>query len=208
MSRLIVFDLDGTLIDSSAWLLTAVNRVLKPWLDKPWGREELVATAGGPEHQVFAAIVPPEEIEPTLLRYGEALREPGVLRPQPGVEAMLDHLEKGGYELAVFSGAGKRLGELRLAHVGWQSRFPVCVWGDEVAAKPSPEGIVKAVARSGGTRETSLYIGDTPKDAQAAREAGVGFLGVEWGDVPGGVAGEWNARTPGELAAEIERRWG
>lgn len=200
---LVLFDLDGTLIDSAAWLLASVNRVLAPYLPAPWTREDLVATAGGPEHQVFARIVPPDALAGVLEAYAAALAAPGVLRPQPGAEALLDGLAADGAALAVFSGAGRRLGELRLRHVGWTERFAVRVWGDETAPKPAPDGVRLALARAGAARADTVFVGDTEKDSEAARAAGVRFLGVAWGDRPGGPPDCEVCATPERLLARL-----
>lgn len=183
---LVIFDLDGTLIDSSAWLVAAVNRVLTPYLARPFTHEDLIATAGGPEHQVFGRLVPPDALAASLSAYAAALAEPGYLRPQAGIEALLGALTADGIDTALFSGAGRRLGELRLAHVGWQARFAVRVWGDETAPKPAPDGLLLALARAGADLASSVFVGDTEHDAGAARAAGMRFLGVSWGDRPGG----------------------
>lgn len=199
---LAIFDLDGTLIDSSAWLVAAVNRVLAPYLTRPFTHEDLIATAGGPEHRVFARFVPPEAVAPALAAYAAALAEPGYLRPQAGVEGLLAGLAAAGIETALFSGAGRRLGELRLAHVGWQGRFPVRVWGDETAPKPAPDGLFLALRRAGADLGAGVFVGDTEHDAGAARAAGMPFLGVTWGDRPGGPAACEICDTP----ATLERR--
>ncbi len=185
---LVIFDLDGTLLDSAAWLLAAVNQVLAPFVSVSWTVEDLVATAGGAEHHVFARVVPPEALTGVLEAYGHALREPGRLRPHAGAEGVLEQLAARGHRLALFSGAGTALGELRLRHVGWSHRFSPRVWGDQVAAKPAPDGIRRVIEFAGAAAGQAIYVGDTPKDAQAAAAAGVDFVGCAWGDVPGGPA--------------------
>lgn len=200
---LVIFDLDGTLIDSSAWLVGAVNRVLAPYLSRPFTHEELIATAGGPERHVFARYVPPAALEASLAAYAAALGEPGYLQPQAGVETLLADLAAAGVETALFSGAGRRLGELRLAHVGWQDRFRVRVWGDETAPKPAPDGLHLALARAGAALEDAVFVGDTENDSQAARAAGMRFIGVAWGDRPGGPPDCETCAGPLELKRRI-----
>lgn len=197
--RLAIFDLDGTLLDSSAWLLRAVNEVLAPYQPRPWGRYELVQTAGAPERSVFSRVVPLRDLDNVLAAYRRALDSTGLLRVQPGVTTMLDTLANAGIELALFSGAGRELGELRLRNVGWQKRFSISVWGDEVAPKPLPAGIFEVLRRSRRTPDEAVYVGDTDKDGKCAKAAGVRFFGVAWGDVTGGPRGGRVARTPQEL---------
>jgi HAD superfamily hydrolase (TIGR01509 family) len=197
--RIAVFDLDGTLIDSAAWLLQAVNRVLAPYLERPWTREDLIATAGAPERTVLGKLVPPLELERVLAAYHSALQDPGSLKIQPGAEAMLRELEANGVRLGVFSGAGTALGQLRLRLVGWSEQFSVTVWGDEAAAKPAPDGLILAAQRAGVSVLDAVYVGDTDKDAAAARAAGMPFVGVAWGDQPGGPRSTTCMGTPLEL---------
>lgn len=204
--KFVLFDLDGTLIDSASWLLASVNRVLAPYVAAPWKHEDLIRTAGGPEHQVFAAVVPAPELEGVLAAYREALSSGEGFRVQAGIEGLLADLANAGCTLGIFSGAGRVLGELRLRHAGWSERFPVCVWGDETAAKPAPDGILLALRRAGVVPGDAVYVGDTEKDRDAARAAGVRFLGVTWGDRPAGPGGCELVRAPSELKMRLLER--
>lgn len=206
MSPFILFDLDGTLIDSSTWLLASVNRVLAPYVTKPWTLDDLLRTAGGPEHQVFAAVVPPADLAHVLADYRAALVSGEGFSVQPGVEKVLRELERSGCTVGIFSGAGRVLGELRLRHAGWATRFPVCVWGDETAAKPAPDGILEAARRAGARLDDTVYVGDTEKDRDAARAAGVHFVCVGWGDRAGRVGACEVVATPDQLLTALTSR--
>jgi phosphoglycolate phosphatase len=198
--QFIIFDLDGTLIDSSAWLLRAVNQVVAPYVARPWTLEDLLATAGGPEHAVFSRVVPAEVVPAVLTRYQEALREPGSLRIQPGIADLLSALDSRGVSYGLFSGAGRTLGELRLSLVGWDTKFPVRVWGNETAPKPAPDGLHRCLERAGVGREQVTFVGDTEKDSLCAQAAGMRFIGVAWGDRRGAIeACEVVAQSPEEL---------
>lgn len=204
--RLVIFDLDGTLIDSAAWLLGAVNQVLRPYVPRPWTVTDLVATAGAPEREVLARLVPPAALEGVMAQYAAALRRTGSLAAQPGISKLLSGLDGAHVGQALFSGAGRNLGELRLALAGWNNRFDVRVWGDEAAPKPAPEGIWRTLERAGGVPAAhAVYVGDTSKDAAAAAAAGVDFIGVSWGDEPGGPKCASLAASPDDLAALLFR---
>ena len=196
---LVIFDLDGTLIDSAAWLLRAVNLVLAPYVSRPWTVADLVATAGAPERDVLARVVPPHRLDDVLRLYQQALQDPGSLQAQPGMEDLMLTLARLGVQVGLFSGAGTALGELRLQLVGWSARFSPKVWGDEAAPKPAPDGVLLAARRAGVSTAQAVYVGDTDKDAAAALAAGMRFIGVHWGDQPGGPKGSAVAATPQAL---------
>ncbi len=134
-----------------------------------------------------------DKLIPELVgRYDEAVAErkkaifrerflPG-LRPFPGVGDLLEFLVKRGVKLAVASSAGKDELDALLEVAHAKRYFDSTTDADDAQrSKPDPDIVQAALRKLRLPRERCVLIGDTPYDAQAARKAGVGFIGVRCG---------------------------
>jgi phosphoglycolate phosphatase len=191
--RTVVFDLDGTLADTSPDIAAGLNRMLAA-LQRPalslatirgmvgHGARSLVelalaATGGAPEALV-------DEGLPLYLDFYAENVCVGT-RPYPGVEQALDELASSGVSLAVCTNKVEGLTHQLLAALGWTERFAAVVGGDTLPTrKPDPAMLQEAIARAGGG--PAAYVGDSITDAETARAAGVLFVAVSFGfsDVP------------------------
>ncbi|HEV8580689.1 MAG TPA: HAD-IA family hydrolase [Thermoanaerobaculia bacterium] len=185
----LVFDLDGTLIDSRRDITTAINR-MRSELGLPAlaleqvvtmvgeGARLLVERALGPEY-------PPDRIDVALMRYLAHYREVCLetTRPYPGIEEMLAALATL-YPLALLSNKGEALSRKILDGLGLSRYFREILGGDSLATrKPDPSGLLLLADRLGIPVERLLLVGDTWIDAETARNAGCSFALVEWGFV-------------------------
>jgi phosphoglycolate phosphatase len=194
--RTVVFDLDGTLADTSADLLAAANSCFRALghgevLD---ARDSLIAFHGGramlragfdrlglamDEDQV-------ERLYPVLL---EAYRD-GIdreTRLYPGAVAAVQALKAAGWRLAVCTNKPEALAELLLARLGVRDLFDSLVGADTFAVrKPDPLPYRESVQRAGGIVARSVLIGDTETDALTGVAAGVPVVLVTFG--PEGAA--------------------
>ncbi|HEX4961491.1 MAG TPA: HAD-IA family hydrolase [Thermoanaerobaculia bacterium] len=209
----LVFDLDGTLIDSRRDITTAVNRMRSEWALPPLALEQVVAMVGEGAHllveRALGPGVPPEEIDRALARYlgfyDEVCLE--TTKPYPGIEEMLADLG-GRYPLALLSNKGEALSRKILDGLGLTVRFREIVGGDSLPTrKPDPAGLHLLAGRLGLPVERLLLVGDTWIDAETAGNAGCAFALVEWGfprpPKLAGLRADLKVKTAAELAAAL-----
>jgi pyrophosphatase PpaX len=180
-----LFDLDGTLIDSidlifRAYRHTAERHLAVPPPDSVW-REGL----GTPLRQQLAAVSEdPELIDAMVATYREyhfAHHEESV-KAYPDVVEVIGSLAGRGARLAVVTSKLRSGAERGLVATGLLEFFHTIVSADEVSrAKPHPEPVLAALERLGMSAGDAVFIGDSPHDIAAGREAGVTTAGVLWG---------------------------
>lgn len=194
MAGTVVFDLDGTLADTSGDLIAAANacfhaRGLGALLDPI--EDALIAFHGG--RAMLRAgyarlpgdtILPPgaeDEDYPRLLgHYGEAIAIH--TRLYPGAEAALDRLAEAGHRLAVCTNKPAALAETLLRELGIRHRFAAMIGADTLPVrKPDPRPYQAAVETAGGKVAQSFLVGDTETDRRTAAAAGVKVALVAFG---------------------------
>jgi len=194
---LVVFDLDGTLIDSTADLAAAVNATLARIAPDtpPLSVDRIRSFVGHGVGMLVAralaeARVParPEEVLPVYL---EVYRR-GMLnetRLYPGVAEALALLE--GYALAVLTNKPGDMARAILEGLGVAARFArICGPEDVPARKPDPAGLRWLMAEAGAGPEAAAMVGDSPVDVRTGRAAGVLTVGVSYGLDPDGLRAE------------------
>ena len=184
----VVFDLDGTLVDSAADIAEAVNRTLQelslPRVDeatvRSWigeGVRNLVATAlrhAGCERQL-------DEVMPGFMRHYRdcLLRSP---RLYAGVAEALQQLQQRGVPMAICTNKPSALVPPLLQHLGIDGYFGAIVGGDSlVQRKPAAEPLLHAVRLLGKEPGECLMVGDSATDLDTANAAGVGIVLVRYG---------------------------
>ena len=189
--RLLIFDLDGTLIDSQRDLANAVNASrdhlgLEPIADQLIysyvgnGAPVLIRRALGPE-------APQTDVDKALeffLRfYHDHMLEHTKL--YPGVRLALDRLHEAGHRLAVLTNKPWRISEAIVEGLGLKAHFQRVYGGNSFAEKkPHPVGIDTLVSELNWPRETTIMVGDSSVDIRTARNAGVMACGVTYGFQP------------------------
>jgi phosphoglycolate phosphatase len=183
----LIFDLDGTLVDSFAGIQLGLNRALqelgRPRRDLGWVRRHV---GWGARHLVQAAAV--EGLDPEILlerfrhHYGEVLT--GHTPPYPGVDCALRELAAG-HTLAIASNKPEPWLVRLVEHLGW-SRLMAAVVGPESVAAPKPAAamVELVLQRTGCPRQGTLLVGDMPVDVETGRNAGVAVLAVASGLTP------------------------
>jgi phosphoglycolate phosphatase len=196
-TRLLVFDLDGTLVDSSRDLAAATNAALQRVApDRPAISLESVRTFVGEGARVLierslrhAGIERAvDDVLPLFLEcYGQCLLD--TTRLYPGILDTLEALD--GTTLAVLTNKPGGLSRRILDGLGVVSRF-ARVWGagDVPERKPDASGLRSLMAELGARPEETWMIGDSPIDARTARAGGVRMAGVTWGLDPEGLRQE------------------
>ncbi|RJE81481.1 HAD-IA family hydrolase [Paracoccus sp. JM45] len=194
MTGTVVFDLDGTLADTSGDLIAAANacfraRGLADLLD-PVG-DALIAFHGGKAmlragyaRMPADTLLPPgaedEDYHSLLGHYGDSIAVHTKL--YPGVLDALDRLDDLGFRLAICTNKPGALAETLLRELGIRDRFASMVAADTLPVrKPDPRPYQAAVERAGGTVAASFLIGDTETDRKTAAAAGVKVALVSFG---------------------------
>jgi phosphoglycolate phosphatase len=194
--RTVVFDLDGTLVDTAPDLINALNFVLDreglPPVPLHSARNMIGAGARrlierGLEVEGRAAN--PSDItrltDDFIAFYAEHIAD--VSRPFDGLENALDDLGARGYRFAVCTNKLEWLSKLLLDRLGLSSRFSAICGADTFGvSKPDPGILHQTVARAGGHISSAIMVGDAGPDIGVARRAGIPVIGVEFGytDVP------------------------
>lgn len=183
----LVFDLDGTLIDSRRDITTAINRTREGFGLPPLTLEQVVTMVGEGARvlieRALGADVPAERIDEALAIYLDHYRQVCLdeTRPYPGIEEMLEALAAG-YPLALLSNKGEELSRIVLRGLGLDRWFREILGGDSLPTrKPDPAGLRLVAQRLGVAPASLLMVGDTRIDAETARNAGCPFVLVEWG---------------------------
>ena len=186
----LVFDLDGTVVDSRADLVAAVNhalhelglselppRTLYGYVGD--GARVLIERALGPAH----ADRVPAGFAVFMEYYGAHLLD--TTRAYPGMVEALDALRGRGITLSVLTNKPVGMSRAILEGLGLADRFVEIVGGDSLPVrKPDPAGIEYLRRRSGTVLARMLLVGDSPVDVLTARAAGIAFTGVAWGLAP------------------------
>jgi phosphoglycolate phosphatase len=195
-SPTIVFDLDGTLVDTAPDLVATLNAVL--------AREGYAAVAyadartmigGGARHMLARALarqgvaIDPAELDRLyadfIPYYAAHIADRS--RPFPGLAQALDRLAAHGARFAVCTNKLEHLSVLLLERLGLAARFAAICGQDTFGIpKPDPELLRRTIARAGGTADSAVMVGDSVPDVRIARAAGVPVIAVDFGysDVP------------------------
>lgn len=181
-ARLAIFDLDGTLVDSVDDLAASVNHALAHVGLPARGRDEVRGFIGNGARMLLARAVGPraELLEPALAawraHYDEHLLDR--TRPHPGV---LEALSRAGRPLAVLTNKPGPMARRILDGLGLAPLFSALIGGGDAPPKPDPAGAHALLAQAGVLPEHAVLVGDSPVDAETARNAGVEFVAVTWG---------------------------
>jgi 2-phosphoglycolate phosphatase len=199
--RGVLFDLDGTLVDSAPDLAGAANRLRADHGLEPLPLELLRPMVGsGARGMVGVAfdVAPGEPRFEPLRDAFLAHYEAGLLqstRPFDGVDQMLSALEAAGIPWGIVTNKAARFTTPIVAGLGLVKRAAVVVCGDTTPhAKPHPEPLWHAARAMGLAPESVVYVGDDLRDAQAARAAGMTMVAATWGYLGlGEPVHEWGA---------------
>lgn len=186
---LIIFDVDGTLIDSRASIVESARRTFADGSVAYPGDDAFLATIGLLPERMMERLLPdhPEDVRALLaVRYIEqawAVRDERIQieRPYEGIAAMLAAVAEPGRTLGIATGKKRRGVDHMLRQTGWQALFSTLQTAECGPSKPDPTLIHRAMAETRHRPETTLMIGDSVFDMQMALAAGVTAIGVGWG---------------------------
>jgi phosphoglycolate phosphatase len=192
----IVFDLDGTLVDTAPDLVATLNAVLaREGYGTVAYEEARTMIGGGARHMIARALsqqgvaVEPADLDRLfagfIRHYAAHIADRS--RPFPGLEPALDVMAAHGARFAVCTNKLEQLSRLLLERLGLADRFAAICGQDTFGVpKPDPELLRQTIARAGGDIRNTVMIGDSAADVAIAQAAGVPVIAVEFGysDVP------------------------
>jgi phosphoglycolate phosphatase len=188
---IIVFDLDGTLVDTAPDLLDSLNHCLgaggvahtdtagftqyvghggRVMIERAYAAQRKALTID--EHDRLFALF--------LEHYGAGI--PGKSRPYPGVLAALDRLESAGYMFAICTNKTEAFSRKLIGALGMSHRFAAICGADTFAfRKPDPRHLLETIAKAAGDRGRAVMVGDSRTDIDTAKAAGIPVVAVDFG---------------------------
>ncbi len=180
----VLFDLDGTLIDSGAMILASFRHATQTVLGREIPDDVLVASTGGATIQEQMRALAGEDLVDELVRVYREHNEPlhDELQAFEGVEALLATLTREGRRLGIVTAKRRRGVDLAFAVLPIEHFFDVVVTTESTERhKPDPEPVLFALSQLGSTPDEAAFVGDSPFDVGAGKAAGVYAIGVSWG---------------------------
>ena len=188
---IVVFDLDGTLIDTAPDLIGTLNLVFEQEGLPAISMDDARALIGagirpliekGLKDQGFN--LPVEEVDAIFARYLDHYRDhiADLSRPFPGLEPALELLQGDGYRLAVCTNKYEHLSMRLLDALGLKERFAaICGQDTFPMKKPDPQSLRLTIERAGGDPARAVMVGDSETDVFVARAASIPVIGVDFG---------------------------
>jgi pyrophosphatase PpaX len=181
--RTVLFDLDGTLIDSGAMILASFRHATQTVLAREIPDEELAGFVGGghiTEHMKALDPTRAEELVRAYREHNEPLHDD--LEAFEGVDDVLAQLRREGRRLGIVTAKRRRTVDLAFAVLPIERFFDVVVTTESTErSKPAPDPVLFALAKLGATADEAAFVGDSPYDVAAGKAAGVFTVGVAWG---------------------------
>jgi len=178
--RLLVFDWDGTLVDSVNRILTCFQRTFARHALPSPDSHAVRGSIGLPLAEAFRHLAPDEDAAILTETYKHVWWDESLPMPEPfqGVPELLAELHGRGFTLAVATGKSRAGLDREVLRFGVDHFFSATRCGDETAAKPDPDMLLQIMGDCGFSSADTLMIGDTGLDLEMARRAEVHAVGV------------------------------
>jgi HAD superfamily hydrolase (TIGR01509 family) len=178
--RGVVFDLDGTLLDSMHLVLEGMAMVVEPFRPRP-DRTEVMGSLGGPSAACLLRLLGGRaHLAVALAAYTRFFAEHDEsTRLFRGARRLVRELHSAEIPLAIWTGRERSMTEVRLRSLALMDCFDVLICGDDLNShKPDPEGLLRIVRRWGLRPAEVLFMGDSDQDLAGARAAGVPMVAI------------------------------
>jgi pyrophosphatase PpaX len=181
----VLFDLDGTVVDSGAIILASMRHATQQVLGREYADPELLQAVGGPGLEAQMAALAPDRVD-ELVRVYRAHNEPlhDELEACSGLEDVIVRLHEEGVRLGIVTAKRRATVDLAFARLRVGHLFETVVGGDETQRhKPDPQPLLEAARRLGVAPVDCAYVGDSPFDIRAAKNAHMYSVAVTWGRI-------------------------
>ncbi len=193
----VLFDLDGTLINTKSLYMEAYRVAVEPYIREDMTPEKIMALTPTSEMGFIRAVVAEEDFEACLADFYVAYESLHIERFQgvyPGIPGVLDGIRRRRRPLGLVTGKSRRSWEITRVLAAELGEFDALVFDDDVRApKPDPHGLELALDVLGVEPAYAAYVGDSRSDMEAARVAGLRPVAALW------------ARDPEDRAEHIRR---
>jgi phosphoglycolate phosphatase len=188
--KLVVFDCDGTIVDSQAGIVLSMDHAFKSLRMVPPSREQTLSVVGLSLPEAFSALAPEAEYATRVElaeRYKSAFREldrdpseMDILFPQ--ARETIAHLAgREDHRLGIATGKSRRGIDRLFDREGWHRSFATVQTADDHPSKPHPAMLMQAMLEAAASPAKTVMVGDSTYDIAMARAAGVAAIGVAWG---------------------------
>jgi pyrophosphatase PpaX len=182
----VLFDLDGTLVDSGAMILASFQHATRTVLSREIPEHELLSAVGGPGLREQMEAIDPARVEELIEVY--SAHNAGLhdeLQPCVGILDALAQLSASGAAWRSSRPSGRTTLALAFEVLPELRRFFDVTVGaeDTTRHKPNPDPLLLALERLDASADDAVYVGDSPFDIQAAKAAQVGSVAVTWGRI-------------------------
>jgi phosphoglycolate phosphatase len=181
----IIFDMDGTLVNSSITIANAINYVRKNLGFEPMDEEKILRQVNdhsiNPAQVFYHAKAFDADHERWFAEYYTKNHDKELIL-YAGIKEMLENLKAKGYKLSVATNAYRSSTLESLGYLEILELFDAIGCYDDVPeGKPAPDMLYKVLDELEGSVEESIFIGDGPRDEMAAKRAGIDYIMVDWG---------------------------
>ena len=181
----VLFDLDGTIVDSGWIILASYRHATTTVLGRDYPDDVLLARVGAGDLEEQMREFDAEKAEELAHAYREFYAPlHSELQAFPGMLELLRKLDGESRTLGIVSAKRHDIVQLALDALGFGDTLDIVVGSDEAPrGKPHPDQILLALERLGADSDRTAYVGDAPFDVAAAKAAGVHAVGVTWGGI-------------------------
>lgn len=189
MIQTVLFDLDGTIVDTNELIVQSFLHSLEGETPEPVSRELIIPNMGRPLVEQMEFFSGRKEVEALITKYRtfNLSKHDELVKEFPNVRTVMAKLHENGIKIGIVTSKIRQTTLMGLKLCGLDKYVSTIVTVEDVKeAKPHPEGILAALATLGGSPEQALMVGDSHYDIEAAKNAGVLAVGVTW---------SWKGRT-------------
>ncbi|MFD1957061.1 pyrophosphatase PpaX [Paenibacillus thailandensis] len=181
--RTVLFDLDGTILDTNELIIRSFMEVLKDVVPEGFTREHIIPKMGEPLELQFQHFSGLEDVSHLVAAYRKVnLRlHDELVKPFPYVAEVLKRLRENGIQIGVVTTKIRMTTEKGLAYIGIRDYVDAIVTIDDIVnPKPHPEPVLKAIELLGAEPASTMMVGDSVVDIMSAEAAGTVSVGVAW----------------------------
>lgn len=179
----VLFDLDGTIIDTNELIIQSFLHTLEGETDSPFSREAIIPHMGFPLLEQLRFFTGRPEVDELAVKYRQfnLTKHDGLVAEFPHVGEVLSELARRSVRMGVVTNKMRLTSEMGLRKCGLAAYMETIVTIDDVErGKPEPDPVLVALERMGVTPQETLMVGDSQYDIVAGQKAGVHTAGVAW----------------------------